>query len=50
MTAATLISHHNLYFYASLMRASRTAILEGRFEAFSKEMIERLAQIDADAV
>ncbi|MBK8150939.1 MAG: tRNA guanosine(34) transglycosylase Tgt [Acidobacteria bacterium] len=37
MLAATLISHHNLAFYLNLMRRIRSAISEGRFEAFRRD-------------
>ncbi len=33
-TGMTLATLHNLYFYLDLMRAARTAILDGRYGAF----------------
>jgi queuine tRNA-ribosyltransferase len=50
MAAATLISHHNLYFYAALMRSSRKAIVEGRFSAFAKDAIGKLSEMGGDDV
>ncbi|MBK8810815.1 MAG: tRNA guanosine(34) transglycosylase Tgt [Acidobacteria bacterium] len=43
MLAATLISHHNLAFYLNLMRRIRSAISEGRFEAFRKDFLAKAA-------
>lgn len=34
-----LISLHNLHFYLSLLRAARTAILEGRFAEFRRDFV-----------
>lgn len=50
MAAATLISHHNLFYYADLMRSSRKAILEGRFSAFAKDIIGKLSEMGSDGV
>lgn len=50
MAAATLISHHNLYFYASLMRAARIAIRQGRFSAFAADTIGAMSEIDVNGV
>jgi len=42
MTAATLISHHNLAFYLDLMRKARGAIKESRFAKFKREFLEKI--------
>jgi queuine tRNA-ribosyltransferase len=42
MLAATMISHHNLSFYAGLMKRVRAAINEGRFGAFREEFKARM--------
>ncbi|MBX3294589.1 MAG: tRNA guanosine(34) transglycosylase Tgt [Acidobacteria bacterium] len=39
MTAATMISHHNIAFYLELMRGARKAIREGRYAAFKQEQL-----------
>ncbi|MFH1878310.1 MAG: tRNA guanosine(34) transglycosylase Tgt [Candidatus Omnitrophota bacterium] len=39
--AMTLISIHNIYFYAELVRRAREAICENRFVEFKKEFIEK---------
>jgi len=36
---STLVSHHNLYFYLSLMQQIRTAIKEGKFTQFKKRFL-----------
>lgn len=36
-----LASHHNIYFYLDLMRKSRAAIKEGRFEIFRKSQLTK---------
>lgn len=38
-----LISLHNVYFYIRLMEAARQAIWQGRFRAFKKKTLEKLA-------
>ncbi len=38
-----LVTIHNLHFYIGLARRAREAILEGRFEAFRREMVPRLS-------
>ncbi len=43
LTAYTLNTIHNLHFYMKLMRDIRTAILEGRYEKFMKEKLEKLS-------
>lgn len=50
MTAATLISHHNVAFFLELMRTARKAIVDGRFCQFRKNALERLHENAADAV
>ena len=43
MTAATLISHHNVAFFLGLMRRARRAIIDGRFQEFRREALEKMA-------
>ncbi len=43
LTAYTLNTIHNLHFYINLMRDIRKAILEGRYEEFMKEKLEKLS-------
>lgn len=50
MTAATLISHHNVAFFLELMRRARRAIVEGRYETFHRETIEKMASESSAAV
>lgn len=42
MTAAALISHHNLAFYLDLMRKTREAIKDGRFDEFKREFLGKI--------
>jgi queuine tRNA-ribosyltransferase len=42
MTAATLITHHNLAFYIETMRRIRSAIKAGKFADFRKQFIDEL--------
>ncbi|MBK9165315.1 MAG: tRNA guanosine(34) transglycosylase Tgt [Acidobacteria bacterium] len=44
MTAATMISHHNLAFYLDLMRGAREAIREGRYLAFKQAQLAGFAE------
>lgn len=46
MTAATLVSHHNVAFFLSTMRAARSAIIERRFFEFRREFLARTSGID----
>lgn len=39
VTGATLLSIHNIHFLINLMKQTRTAILEGRFEEFAADVI-----------
>jgi queuine tRNA-ribosyltransferase len=39
MSAATLMTVHNLFFYLDTLRSMRQSILLGRFEAFREEML-----------
>lgn len=39
-----LVSLHNIHFYVRLIQMSRVAILEGRFEAFKKEVLKKYNQ------
>ncbi len=50
MTAATLISHHNVAFFLSTMRQAREAILTGCFQAFRKEFLAALRENNAESV
>ncbi|MBK9530037.1 MAG: tRNA guanosine(34) transglycosylase Tgt [Acidobacteria bacterium] len=50
MTAATLISHHNVAFFLSTMRKAREAILESRFPAFRKDFLSGLHENNAEGV
>ncbi|KXK03308.1 MAG: tRNA-guanine transglycosylase [Acidobacteria bacterium OLB17] len=43
MTAATLISHHNIAFFFALMRGARQAILNGTFGEFHRQALEKMA-------
>lgn len=42
-TGATLLSIHNIHFLINLMRQTRIAILEDRFESFAAEVIKKQA-------
>jgi len=42
-----LLSYHNLYFYLHLMQNIRSAIAEGRFEAFRDNFIEEFQSYDS---
>ena len=44
MTAAILVTLHNVTFYQRLMRHAREAILQGRFAPFKAAFLERYAQ------
>jgi len=50
MTAATLISHHNVAFFLSTMRKAREAIMEGGFQAFRKDFLSGLQENNAEGV
>lgn len=50
MTAATLISHHNIAFFLATMRKARTAIIENRFQAFRKDFLAGLQENNAEGV
>lgn len=49
MTAAIMISHHNVAFFLNTMRDARIAIIEQRFETFRTDFLEGLRQADSDA-
>jgi len=49
MTAATLMTVHNLAFYLDTLGAVRQNILLGRFEEFRREMLRALAASEAEA-
>jgi queuine tRNA-ribosyltransferase len=44
MSAATLISHHNLAFFLDTMRAVRQAIQSGTFSRFRREFLNKLQE------
>lgn len=50
MTAATLISHHNVAFFLATMRKAREAIIENRFQAFRKDFLAGLQENNGEGV
>jgi tRNA-guanine transglycosylases, various specificities len=50
MTAATLLSHHNLAFYLDTMRRIRQSIKSGGFLEFKKDFLSRLQENDSERV
>jgi queuine tRNA-ribosyltransferase len=48
MTAATLMTIHNLFFYVDIMKAIRQSIRLCRFEEWRRETLRRLAAADQD--
>ncbi|MFL6468651.1 MAG: tRNA guanosine(34) transglycosylase Tgt, partial [Pyrinomonadaceae bacterium] len=50
MTAATLLSHHNLAYYLDLMRRSRIAIADREFESFKRTTLAKLTENEASSV
>jgi queuine tRNA-ribosyltransferase len=50
MTAATLISHHNLAFFLNTMEQAREAIKASVFQEFRKTFLDRIENNDAAAV
>ncbi len=50
MTAAILISHHNVAFFLETMRRTREAIKGSHFQQFRKDFLNRLRQNDASVV
>ena len=48
MTAATMISHHNVSFFLTTMKRARSAIVEGRFAAFRNDFLARLREAAED--
>jgi queuine tRNA-ribosyltransferase len=46
MLGPRLITQHNLSFYAALMRAARTAIVEGRYASFARDAEARMLEHD----
>jgi queuine tRNA-ribosyltransferase len=50
MTAATLISHHNLSYYSNLMRRAREAIKSGNYVAFKNATLAKLTDNEGDSV
>lgn len=47
--SSILLTHHNLFFYRSLVRQARQAILENTFASFKAKMLQSLASCEADA-
>ena len=50
MTAAILISHHNVYFFLDTMRRVRESIKVGAFQTFRKDFVDRLRENAPEAV
>ena len=50
MTAAMLISHHNLAFYLNMMGLARAAIAAGTYAAFKDSFLEKLRENNDPAV
>ena len=50
MTAAILISHHNVAFYLNTMRRVREAIREGRFQRFRTDFMQKIAELGPASV
>ena len=50
MTAATLISHHNLFYYLQLMQKTREAISKSRFAEFKRATLSKLTENEATDV
>ena len=50
MTAAILISHHNVYFFLDTMRRVRESIRSGSFQAFRKEFLFKLRENEPKSV
>ncbi|MEJ7624733.1 MAG: tRNA guanosine(34) transglycosylase Tgt [Pyrinomonadaceae bacterium] len=50
MTAATLISHHNLAFFMNTMKQAREAIKGSWFQTYRREFLEKLATGDGQTV
>jgi queuine tRNA-ribosyltransferase len=50
MTAATMISHHNVAFFLNTMRAARTAIIEGRFTQFRADFLDKIGTFATGSV
>jgi queuine tRNA-ribosyltransferase len=46
MLGPRLLTQHNLWFYASLMRGARQAIVERRFAQFARETEQRIVELD----
>ncbi|MGB7203285.1 MAG: tRNA guanosine(34) transglycosylase Tgt [Pyrinomonadaceae bacterium] len=47
MTAAILLSHHNIAFFMNTMLAAREAIVESKFQEFRKGFLEKLTKFDS---
>ena len=50
MTAAILISHHNVAFYLNTMRRVREAIRERRFQEFRVDFMQKIAEFGSTSV
>ena len=47
MTAATMLSHHNVAYYLNLMKRTRQAISNGEFKSFRNETLLNLTENEA---
>ena len=50
MLRPMLATQHNLYFYADVMREARRSIVEGRFESWRNEFVDRYSRGEAARV
>ncbi len=50
MTAAILISHHNVAFFMDTMRQAREAINVGEFKRFRKAFLDKLSENESESV
>jgi tRNA-guanine family transglycosylase len=50
MSAATLISHHNLAFYLNMMRLARDAIKAGTYGEFKYAFLAKLRENQDESV
>jgi tRNA-guanine family transglycosylase len=48
MTAATMISHHNVSFFIETMRRARRAIVDGHFGEFRIAFLEGLRESEIE--
>jgi queuine tRNA-ribosyltransferase len=50
MTAAILLSHHNIAFFMNTMASAREAIIASNFQLFRKDFLAKLKETDANDV